>query len=42
MRVLSEERPEAYKLSTLVVDAIEEAGISKKVARLQPLGVLKG
>jgi len=42
MRVLSEERPEAYKLSTLVVDAIEEAGISKKVARLQPLGVVKG
>jgi len=42
MRVLGEERPEAYKLSTLVVDAIEEAGISKKVVRLQPLAVVKG
>jgi len=42
MRVLGEERPEAYKLSTLVVDAIEEARISKKVVRLQPLAVVKG
>jgi len=34
--------PEAYKNIHLVVDAIERAGISRKVARLRPVGVVKG
>jgi len=37
-----EEAPEAYKDVADVVDAVVGAGISKKVARLRPLGVIKG
>lgn len=37
-----EEVPEAYKDVADVVDAVQGAGISKKVARLRPLGVIKG
>ena len=37
-----EEMPEAYKDVASVVDAVEQAGISRKVARLRPLGVIKG
>ncbi|HKI44807.1 MAG TPA: RtcB family protein [Balneolales bacterium] len=37
-----EEIPEAYKDVTDVVEACEKAGISKIVARLKPLGVIKG
>jgi tRNA-splicing ligase RtcB len=37
-----EEMPEAYKDVASVVDAVERAGISRKVARLRPLGVIKG
>jgi tRNA-splicing ligase RtcB len=39
---LTEEISEAYKDVRQVVDVVEQAGISKKVARLQPIGVLKG
>jgi tRNA-splicing ligase RtcB len=39
---LLEEIPEAYKDVTEVVDVVQEAGISKKVARLVPMGVIKG
>lgn len=39
---LREEVPEAYKDVDLVVDVCHEAGISKKVARMRPLGVVKG
>jgi tRNA-splicing ligase RtcB len=39
---LAEEAPEAYKDVNLVVDAVARAGISKKVARMRPLGVVKG
>ncbi len=39
---LAEEIPEAYKNVRAVVDVVERAGISKKVARLRPIGVLKG
>ena len=39
---LSEEAPEAYKNVTDVVDVVHEAGISKRVCRLKPLGVVKG
>ncbi len=39
---LNEEIPEAYKDVNEVVDAVDGAGISKKVARLKPLGTVKG
>lgn len=41
-RTVAEEMPEAYKNIHLVVNAIEQAGISRKVARLRPVGVVKG
>jgi len=39
---LAEEAPEAYKDIEAVVDVVHEAGLSKKVARMRPLGVIKG
>ncbi|MCH0543352.1 RtcB family protein [Streptomyces sp. MUM 203J] len=42
LRGLAEETPEAYKDVTAVVDASEGAGLCRKVARLVPLGVVKG
>ena len=39
---LAEEQPAAYKDVDLVVDVVDAAGISKKVARLRPVGVIKG
>jgi tRNA-splicing ligase RtcB len=39
---VAEEIPEAYKDVAEVVDVVHRAGIGKKVARLKPLGVLKG
>lgn len=39
---LAEEAPTAYKDVDRVVDAVEVAGIARKVARLVPLAVLKG
>ena len=39
---LTEERPEAYKDVSAVVEVVHNAGISQKVARMVPLGVLKG
>lgn len=41
-RGLAEETPEAYKDVTQVVEAAEGAGLCRKVARLIPLGVVKG
>ncbi|MFC1452411.1 RtcB family protein [Verrucomicrobiota bacterium] len=41
-RTLLEEMPEAYKDVTEVVDACALAGISLRVARLRPLGCIKG
>jgi tRNA-splicing ligase RtcB len=40
--VLREEMPEAYKDIDMVVDAVHKAGISRKVARMRPIGVVKG
>ena len=40
--VLREEVPEAYKDIDMVIDAVHQAGISRKVARMRPLGVVKG
>ncbi len=42
LRALSEEAPYAYKDVSEVVDVCQRAGLSKKVAKLRPLGVLKG
>jgi len=39
---LAEEAPEAYKDIDEVVKTVDEVGISKKVARLKPLVVIKG
>lgn len=39
---LAEEAPEAYKDIDRVVDVCHNAGLSEKVARLTPLGVIKG
>ena len=41
-RGLAEEHPEAYKDVNLVVDTVHRAGLSKKVARMRPIGVIKG
>jgi tRNA-splicing ligase RtcB len=42
LRGLSEETPEAYKDVGEVVAASERAGLCRTVARLVPLGVVKG
>ncbi len=39
---LDEEQPAAYKDVNLVVDVVERAGLAGKVARMRPLGVIKG
>jgi UTP-glucose-1-phosphate uridylyltransferase len=39
---LAEEQPAAYKDVDVVVDVVHRAGLSSKVARLRPLGVIKG
>lgn len=39
---LAEEAPSAYKDVNEVVNVVEGAGISKKVCRMRPLGVIKG
>jgi tRNA-splicing ligase RtcB len=41
-RTLAEEMPEAYKDVDEVVDTLHYAGLLRKVARLRPLGVIKG
>ncbi|HZE98660.1 MAG TPA: RtcB family protein, partial [Planctomycetota bacterium] len=39
---VAEEMPEAYKDASLVVDVMERAGVTDKVARLRPIGCIKG
>ena len=39
---LAEEQPAAYKDVDVVVDVVHRAGLASKVARLRPLGVVKG
>ncbi len=41
-RALAEEAPEAYKDVNKVVDICHHAGLSLRVAKLRPLGVIKG
>ena len=42
MSTVLEEIPEAYKDVAEVVDVVAGAGLSRKVARLVPIGVIKG
>jgi len=42
LRGLAEEQPAAYKDVDLVVDVVQKAGLSQKVARMRPIGVIKG
>jgi tRNA-splicing ligase RtcB len=39
---LVEEKPDAYKDVTRVVDVVQGTGIARKVAKLMPLAVMKG
>src|SRR5438105_3419060 len=39
---LAEEQPKAYKNVDDVVEVVHQAGISRKVARMRPIGVIKG
>lgn len=41
-RGLAEEQPDAYKDVDQVVDVVHRAGLAKKVARMRPIGVIKG
>ena len=41
-RGLAEEQPSAYKDVDLVVDVVHRVGLSSKVARMKPIGVIKG
>lgn len=41
-RTLAEEMPDAYKDVGNVVDVIAELGFAKKIAKLKPMGVIKG
>ncbi len=41
-KTLREEVPEAYKDVSHVVDVVQRAGLAKKVARIRPMGVVKG
>lgn len=42
LKVAAEEAPDSYKNIQMVVDAVHGAGISKKVVKFKPLGVVKG
>jgi tRNA-splicing ligase RtcB len=42
LKGLAEEQPNAYKDVNDVVDVVHAAGLSKKVARMRPIGVIKG
>lgn len=39
---LTEEVPEAYKAIDEVIDAVHDSGLARRVARLKPVGVIKG
>jgi tRNA-splicing ligase RtcB (3'-phosphate/5'-hydroxy nucleic acid ligase) len=42
MKTIAEEAPEAYKDVNDVVNVVHNAGISKRVCRMRPVGVIKG
>ena len=39
---ITEEIPEAYKDVDAVINVVHNAGLSRRVARLKPMGVIKG
>ena len=39
---IAEEAPGAYKDVESVIDSVHNSGISKKIVRVEPVGVLKG
>ncbi|MCE9582041.1 MAG: RtcB family protein [Planctomycetes bacterium] len=39
---LAEERPSAYKDAGVVIEVMERAGISKRIAKFVPFAVIKG
>lgn len=39
---MAEEMPHAYKDVAEVVETMDHAGVSKRVARFRPVGVIKG
>lgn len=41
-KVIAEEAPQVYKDIDEVVDVVQKAGIARKVAKMSPLGVVKG
>ncbi len=41
-KTMREEAPEAYKDVSHVVDVVQRAGLARKVARIRPMGVVKG
>lgn len=41
-KTLAEEAPEAYKDIDMVAAVVEQAGIGRRVARIRPVGVVKG
>lgn len=41
-RGLAEEQPDAYKDVNLVVEVVHNANLARKVARMKPIGVVKG
>jgi tRNA-splicing ligase RtcB (3'-phosphate/5'-hydroxy nucleic acid ligase) len=41
-KTMAEEMPHAYKDVADVVQTMESAGVSQRVARLRPVGVIKG
>ncbi|MEE9271121.1 MAG: RtcB family protein [Candidatus Krumholzibacteria bacterium] len=41
-RTLAEEMPDAYKDVSQVVDVLQRAGVTRRVAELRPVGVIKG
>ncbi|ORT78002.1 RtcB family protein, partial [Mycobacterium tuberculosis] len=41
-RDIAEEKPEAYKDVDEVIEASHQSGLARKVARLVPLGCVKG
>ncbi len=42
MRTIAEEMPEAYKDVSDVIDVMHNSGIIRKIAKLRPIGVIKG
>lgn len=41
-KTLREEFPEAYKDVSMVVDVVHRAGLARRVAKIRPMGVVKG